>query len=108
MLTMVTTVSFLVSIFAAGYMHHDPGYPRFFMAFSLFVFSMCMLVLSGNFLQLFIFWEAVGLCSYLLDRVLVQETERRGGRQEGVRREPHWRLWFDHRACFSSGRRLDR
>ncbi len=66
MLTMVTTVSFLVSIFAAGYMHHDPGYPRFFMAFSLFVFSMCMLVLSGNFLQLFIFWEAVGLCSYLL------------------------------------------
>jgi NADH-quinone oxidoreductase subunit L len=66
MLSMVTTVSFLVSIFAASYMHGDKGYPRFFAAFSLFVFSMCMLVLSANFLQLFIFWEGVGLCSYLL------------------------------------------
>lgn len=66
MLSMVTGVSFLVSVFAAGYMHHDPGYPRFFSAFSLFVFSMCMLVLAGNFLMLFVFWEAVGLCSYLL------------------------------------------
>ncbi|MBL8849183.1 MAG: NADH-quinone oxidoreductase subunit L [Planctomycetaceae bacterium] len=66
MLAMVTGVSLLVSIFAAGYMHGDPGYPRFFAAFSLFVFSMCMLVLAGNFLMLFVFWEAVGLCSYLL------------------------------------------
>jgi NADH-quinone oxidoreductase subunit L len=66
MLTMVTTVSTLVSIFAAGYMYGDPGYPRFFGAFSLFVFSMVMLVLSPNFLQLFVFWEGVGLCSYLL------------------------------------------
>jgi NADH-quinone oxidoreductase subunit L len=47
-------------------MHGDRGYPRFFGAFSLFVFSMVMLVLSSNFLQLFIFWELVGLCSYLL------------------------------------------
>lgn len=66
MLAMVTGVSLLVAIFAAGYMHGDPGYPRFFAAVSLFVFSMCMLVLAGNFLLLFVFWEAVGLCSYLL------------------------------------------
>jgi NADH-quinone oxidoreductase subunit L len=66
MLTMVTVVSTLVAVFAAGYMHGDPGYPRFFGAFSLFVFSMVMLVLSANFLQLFVFWEGVGLCSYLL------------------------------------------
>lgn len=66
MLAMVTGVSLLVAIFASGYMHGDPGYPRFFAAVSLFVFSMCMLVLSGNYLQVFIFWEAVGLCSYLL------------------------------------------
>ena len=66
MLTMVTGVSLLVSMFGAGYMSHDPGYPRFFAAVSLFVFSMCMLVLSGSFIQLFVFWEAVGLCSYLL------------------------------------------
>lgn len=66
MLTMVTTVSLLVAIFASGYMAGDPGYPRFFASMALFVFSMCMLVLAGNFLLLFVFWEAVGLCSYLL------------------------------------------
>ncbi len=66
MLCMVTGVSLLVSMFGSGYMHHDPGYPRFFAAVSLFVFSMCMLVLAGSFLMLFVFWEAVGLCSYLL------------------------------------------
>jgi NADH-quinone oxidoreductase subunit L len=66
MLVMVTGVSLLVAIFASGYMHGDPGYARFFAAVSLFVFSMCMLVLSGNFVQLFMSWEAVGLCSYLL------------------------------------------
>jgi len=66
MLAMVTFVSLLVAIFAGGYMYGDPGYPRFFAEVSLFVFSMCMLVLSANFLLLFVFWEGVGLCSYLL------------------------------------------
>src|SRR5436190_2041194 len=66
MLAMVTTVSLLVAVFAAGYMHGDQGYPRFFACFSLFVFSMCMLVLAANFVLLFVFWEGVGLCSYLL------------------------------------------
>ena len=66
MLVMVTSVSVLVAVFASSYMHGDPGYPRFFAAMALFVFSMCMLVLAGNFVLLFVFWEAVGLCSYLL------------------------------------------
>lgn len=66
MLVMVTGVSLLVALFASGYMHGDPGYPRFFGAVSLFVFSMTMLVLAPSFLMLFVFWEAVGLCSYLL------------------------------------------
>ncbi|MGD9632895.1 MAG: NADH-quinone oxidoreductase subunit L [Pirellulales bacterium] len=66
MLSMVTFVSFLVSMFGAGYMKGDPGFPRFFAEISLFVFSMSMLVLASNFLLLFVFWEAVGLCSYLL------------------------------------------
>jgi NADH-quinone oxidoreductase subunit L len=66
MLAMVTTVSLLVAVFAAGYMHGDAGYARFFAEFSLFVFSMCMLVLASNFILLFVFWEGVGLCSYLL------------------------------------------
>jgi len=66
MLVMVTCVGFMVAIFAAGYMHGDGGYPRFFAEVSLFVFSMTMLVLSSNLLLLYVFWEAVGLCSYLL------------------------------------------
>jgi NADH-quinone oxidoreductase subunit L len=66
MLSMVTGVSLLVSIFGSGYMSHDRGYARFFAAVSMFVFSMCMLILSGSFVLLFVFWEAVGLCSYLL------------------------------------------
>ena len=66
MLAMVTFISLLVIIYAAGYMHGDEGYWRFFAYVSLFVFSMCMLVTAANFLLLYVFWEAVGLCSYLL------------------------------------------
>jgi NADH-quinone oxidoreductase subunit L len=66
MLAMLTLVATLVAIYASGYMHGDRGYPRFFAEVSLFVFSMIMLVLSSNLVQLFMFWEAVGLCSYLL------------------------------------------
>jgi NADH-quinone oxidoreductase subunit L len=66
MLGMVTFISTLVVIYASGYMHGDPGYWRFFAYVSLFVFSMTMLVSASNFALLFVFWEAVGLCSYLL------------------------------------------
>lgn len=66
MLAMLTFVATLVAIYASGYMHGERGYWRFFTEVSLFVFSMIMLVLSANFLQLYVFWEAVGLCSYLL------------------------------------------
>lgn len=66
MLLLVTTVSSLVHIYTIGYMHGEAGYARFFSYIALFTFSMLMLVLADNLLQLFIFWEAVGLCSYLL------------------------------------------
>ncbi|MEX5215275.1 MAG: NADH-quinone oxidoreductase subunit L [Nitrospiraceae bacterium] len=66
MLLLVTIVSSLVHIYTIGYMKGEKGYARFFAYIALFTFSMLMLVLSNNFLQLFIFWEAVGLCSYLL------------------------------------------
>jgi len=66
MLLLVTTVSSLVHIYTIGYMHGDSGYARFFSYIALFTFSMLMLVMADNLLQLFIFWEAVGLCSYLL------------------------------------------
>ncbi len=66
MLLVVTGVGFLIHMYSIGYMHEDPGYARFFAYLNLFVFSMTMLVLAGNFLVLYVFWEAVGLCSYLL------------------------------------------
>ncbi|MBS7457589.1 NADH-quinone oxidoreductase subunit L [Coralloluteibacterium stylophorae] len=66
MMVVVTFVSLLVHVYTIGYMHGDPGYQRFFSYISLFTFSMLMLVMSNNFLQLFFGWEAVGLVSYLL------------------------------------------
>ncbi|HEY3079099.1 MAG TPA: NADH-quinone oxidoreductase subunit L [Chloroflexota bacterium] len=70
MLVVVTLVSMLVQIYSLGYMvehgHLDPGFSRFYAFLSLFTFSMLGLVLADNFVQLFVFWELVGLCSYLL------------------------------------------
>src|SRR3984957_14311885 len=66
MMCVVTFVSLMVHIYTIGYMADDPGYQRFFSYIALFTFSMLMLVMSNNFLQLFFGWEAVGLVSYLL------------------------------------------
>jgi NADH-quinone oxidoreductase subunit L len=62
----VTFVGTLIAIYAVGYMHGDPGYPRFFAEIALFLASMCGLVLADNFFLLYGCWEGVGLCSYLL------------------------------------------
>ena len=75
MLATVTFVSMLVVIYSIGYMHGDPGYWRFFTYVSLFVFSMTMLVSASNFLLLYVFWEAVGVCSYLLIGFWYQKRE---------------------------------
>src|SRR5260221_9065863 len=66
MLVTVTFIGSLIAIFALGYLHGREGYPRFFARISLFIFSITGLVLAGNFLVLYAFWEGVGLCSYLL------------------------------------------
>jgi len=66
MMVVVTFVSLAVHVYTIGYMRDDPGYQRFFSYISLFTFSMLMLVMSNNFLQLFFGWEAVGVVSYLL------------------------------------------
>ncbi|MFM8635103.1 MAG: NADH-quinone oxidoreductase subunit L [Planctomycetia bacterium] len=66
MLTIITSVGLLVAIYSIGYMHDDPGYPRFFALVAAFVFSMAMLVAASNYLLVYVFWEAVGACSYLL------------------------------------------
>src|SRR6266550_4593594 len=66
MFSMITLVAMLVHVFSIGYMREDKRYPRFFTYLGLFCFSMLGLVIGGTALQLFIFWELVGLCSYLL------------------------------------------
>ncbi len=66
MLVVVTSVSLLVQIYSLGYMHGDAGYSRYFASMSLFTFSMLGLVLANSLLTIYIFWELVGLCSYLL------------------------------------------
>jgi NADH-quinone oxidoreductase subunit L len=66
MLVTVTFIGALIAIYSAGYMRGDPGYPRYFAEVSLFLFAMTGLVLASNFLLLYVFWEGVGLCSYLL------------------------------------------
>ena len=66
MLAFVTFVGFLIHVYSVGYMGHDSGYGRYFAYLNLFMFSMLLLVLASNFLLLFVGWEGVGLCSYLL------------------------------------------
>ena len=66
MILVVSGVGFLIHVYSIGYMREDPDYPRFFTYLNLFTFSMLMLVLANNYLLLYVFWEAVGLCSYLL------------------------------------------
>ena len=66
MMLVVTGVGFLIHVYAIGYMHGDPGFWRFFAYLNLFIFAMLNLVMADNFLLLFLGWEGVGLCSYLL------------------------------------------
>lgn len=66
MTLVVTGVGFLIHVYSVGYMHGDPGYWRFFAYLNLFIFAMLNLVLANNFLLMFLGWEGVGLCSYLL------------------------------------------
>ncbi|MEO8430392.1 MAG: NADH-quinone oxidoreductase subunit L [Acidobacteriota bacterium] len=66
MIAFVTFVGFLIHVYSVGYMGHEEGYGRYFAYLNLFMFSMLILVLGGNFLLLFVGWEGVGLCSYLL------------------------------------------
>jgi NADH-quinone oxidoreductase subunit L len=66
MMLVVTFVGFLIHVYSIGYMHDDRGYARFFTYLNLFMFSMLVLVLANNYLLMFLGWEGVGLCSYLL------------------------------------------
>jgi NADH-quinone oxidoreductase subunit L len=74
MLAFVTFVGFLIHVYSSGYMGHEEGYGRFFAYLNLFMFAMLVLVLGGNFLMLFVGWEGVGLCSYLLIGYYYEKT----------------------------------
>jgi NADH-quinone oxidoreductase subunit L len=71
----ITFVGFLIHVFAVGYMHEDSGFYRFFAFLNLFMFSMLTLVLADNFLLMFVGWEGVGLCSYLLIGYYIDKKE---------------------------------
>src|SRR5436190_7936307 len=71
----VTFIGFLIHVFAVGYMHEDSGFYRFFAYLNLFMFAMLTLVLADNFLLMFVGWEGVGLCSYLLIGYYVDRKE---------------------------------
>src|SRR5215213_8769784 len=77
MMFVVTFVGFLIHVFATGYMHGDKGFYRFFSYLNLFMFSMLTLVLADNFLLMFVGWEGVGLCSYLLIGYYITRDEAR-------------------------------
>jgi NADH-quinone oxidoreductase subunit L len=66
MVLVVSGVGFLIHVYSVGYMHDDPGYGRYFTYLNLFIFAMLTLVLANNYLLMFVGWEGVGLCSYLL------------------------------------------
>ena len=76
MILVVTGVGFLIHVYSIGYMHHDPGYSRYFTYLNLFCFAMLTLVLGNNFLVLFVGWEGVGLCSYLLIGFWFEDSEK--------------------------------
>ena len=92
MMAVVTFVSLCVHVYTIGYMHDDPGYKRFFSYISLFTFSMLMLVMSNNFMQLFFGWEAVGVVSYLLIGFWYTRPTRHLRQPQGLHRQPHRRL----------------
>ena len=84
----VTFVGLFIHIFATGYMRGDKGFYRFFAYMNLFMFSMLTLILADNFLLMFVGWEGVGLCSYLLIGYYLKRDEASRGK-ESFRHEPH-------------------
>ena len=91
MVLVVTFVGFLIHVYSIGYMGDDPGYARFMAYLNLFMFAMLTLVLAANYAVLFVGWEGVGLCSYLLIGFWFEKQSATRRRQEGVHRQPHRR-----------------
>ena len=88
MLLVVTGVGFLIHVYSVGYMHGEDGFTRFFTYMNLFMVSMLLLVMGNNYAVLFIGWEGVGLCSYLLIGYYYDKVSAAKAATEGVRRQP--------------------
>ena len=99
MLLVVSVIGMLVHYYSIGYMHGDGGYYRFFAYLNLFMFTMFMLILANNYLLLFLGWEGVGLCSYLLICFWFHKKSASAGRQEGLHRQPRGRLRLHAGRC---------
>jgi hypothetical protein len=93
----VTWVGFVIHLYSVGYMGHDPGYARYFAYLNLFLAAMLILVLGSSYLFIFVGWEGVGLCSYLLIGFYLRQELCRLRRQESVHRQPHRRLRIPRR-----------
>ena len=92
----------LIHIYSTGYMAHEGGYYRFFGYLNLFMFSMLTLILANNYVLMFVGWEGVGLCSYLLIGFYFHALGHHGG-QQGIHRQPHRRRRIHARRSPSSG-----
>jgi NADH-quinone oxidoreductase subunit L len=91
MLFVVCGVGFLVHVYSIGYMHGDPGYPRFFTYLNLFMASMLILILADNYLLMFVGWEGVGLCSYLLIGFWYERQSASDAGKKSLSGQPHRR-----------------
>ena len=94
MILVVTGVGFLIHVYSTGYMWDDTGYYRFFSYLNLFMFAMLTLVLANNFVMMFVGWEGVGLCSYLLIGFYFDKKSAGDAGKKAFRRQPDRRCRF--------------
>ncbi len=109
MLLVVSFVGMLIHIYSTGYMAHEGGYYRFFSYLNLFMFFMLTLVLAANLIVMFVGWEGVGLCSYLLIGFWYPEKIGGGRGQESIHRHAYrrsWALWSASCWCLRRSRLL--
>lgn len=97
MLLVVTGVGLMIHIYSRGYLHGDRSYSRYFASLSLFTFSMLGIVLANNLFMMFVFWELVGVSSYLLIGFWFEKELRRRRCEEGLPHQPRRRLWLHPR-----------
>ena len=108
MLLVMTFVGFLIHLYSVEFMREDEGYARFFAYMNLFVASMITLVLANNLLLLYLGWEGVGLCSYLLIGFWYQDPPNVRAARKAFHRHPGWRYCFCRSDCSSCLRSWER